>query len=60
MWLPNIVDKDNSCDEDIISNYNNDSDKNHRVEIYHNATPSPYAILDLSVSNLRQDNNHDV
>uniref|UniRef100_A0A0B7AUC8 SUEL-type lectin domain-containing protein n=1 Tax=Arion vulgaris TaxID=1028688 RepID=A0A0B7AUC8_9EUPU len=59
MWLPNIVDRDYKVQDDVISNYDNDSGRYHRVEIHHNSTPSPYAILNLHVNNLQQESNHE-
>ncbi|KAH9489642.1 hypothetical protein Btru_045548 [Bulinus truncatus] len=49
LWLPNIVHKDNTQPEDAISNYENDPDTTHRVEIHPHAEPTPYAFLNLYI-----------
>ncbi|BFZ10280.1 hypothetical protein BsWGS_13319 [Bradybaena similaris] len=59
IWLPNIIDKGDRLPDDVISNYDNDSERIHRVEIHHSATPSPYAILNLHLNNLQQDTHHE-
>ncbi|CAL1539500.1 unnamed protein product [Lymnaea stagnalis] len=48
-WLPNIVHRDSIPRDDSISNYDNDADRQHSVEIHPHATPTPYAFLNLYV-----------
>uniref|UniRef100_A0A2C9JK74 SUEL-type lectin domain-containing protein n=1 Tax=Biomphalaria glabrata TaxID=6526 RepID=A0A2C9JK74_BIOGL len=49
LWLPNIVHRDASPLDDTISNYDNDANGSHRVEIHPQSDPAPFAFLNLYV-----------
>ncbi|XP_059172896.1 uncharacterized protein LOC131953633 [Physella acuta] len=48
MWLPNIVHREDTAQDDAISNYDNETDR-HRVEVHPRASPTPYAFVNLYV-----------